>query len=150
MEKIDQGMAQRVWQRVQSAPPPAPDPAALAALISGELTDANTCLGLYRQLGGKGGTLLTLAREDQAHAGCLRGICSLAMGKIPETAALSPRSEQPQAALRKCYVNHLARIREYEARSADPSFGPAFQKLAQEERSHCTALLSLLGTLGNH
>lgn len=149
MEKIDPALAQRVWQRVQRTEPAftGPDAAALTMMTAEALTDADACQKLARTMGGKGGALLRLARQDRAQAECLKGICRLLTGKTPQI-HLPPQKPAPAAAtLQRCYTNHLRRLREFERCCADPELGPAFEKLAAEEQDHCRLLLELIGTL---
>lgn len=150
MEHIDPALAQRVWQRVQA--PHVPNAStlsspALSALAAGESADAAACLKLSRELGGQGGTLVKMAREDQSHAGCLRGICAMVSGKPTQIPDLPLEPGTSAAVLRRCYANHLARIRQYRRLAEDPDFGPVFEKLSAEEQGHCKQLLELLGRL---
>lgn len=148
MEKIDTALAQRVWQRVQDPKAATgPDPGVLTAIIGEALADADACQRLARSIGGKGGRLLELSREDRAQAGCLRGICVLMLGKNPEVHIPAPEPAPAAAMLRQCYAHHLHRVREFDRNSSDPDFGPAFQKLAAEERAHCKTLLELMGSI---
>ena len=147
MESFDQRKAQRVWDRVNGGRDQAPDTAALTALMSQELTDAAALLRLSKRLGGRGGDLLKLARGCRQHAGYIRGICSIIGGRPGSPAVPAPRKEPPQTALRKCYVNSLHRMREYETRSQDPDYGPVFRKMAATMGSHCATLLELIGKL---
>ena len=145
MDHFDDALAARVWQRVQASPAGGPDPGALGRLIAGELTDAAVYLNLARRMGGKSAVLQRLAREAQAHASCLQGICVLVSGQRAEVTAAPPASESTAAVLKKCYVNHLGRLREYESCMSYRDFAPAFEKLAAGERAHCATLLELIG-----
>lgn len=147
MEQFDPSLAERVWQRVQGHAVKGPDPTELTGLTIETLEDAAACLRLSKILGGHGGILLQLAREDRAQAGCLRGICAVLSGRTPEVSVPAPAQAPVQAVLRRCYVRHLHRVREYARRADDPDFGPAFEKLAADERTHCKLLLELLGRL---
>ena len=152
MDHFDQDLARRVWQRVQSPHPSAPETQhfsteALVNLIAGESADAAACLKLSRELGGQGGMLLKLSREDQSHAGCLRGICSLIAGNPPQIPSIPQEPGTTAAILRRCYTNHLRRLQQYRSLSDDTNFGPAFEKMAAEEQTHCKQLLELLGKL---
>lgn len=147
MESFDQRKAQRVWDRVNGGRDSGLDPAALTALMGQELTDAAACIRLAKRLGGRGGDLLKLARQCQHNAGSLRGICAIISGKAPASAVPVPSEEPAQATLRKCYVNLLRRMKEYESRSQDPDYGPVFKKMAATTGNHCATLLELIGKL---
>lgn len=145
MESFDQEKARRVWARVHSGPECAPDPDTLTALLSQELTDAAVLTRLAKQIGGRGGDLLRLARQCRQHAGYLRGICTMIRRDYSNPAVPAPTVTTAGGALRNCYVNSLHRIQEYENRSADPDYGPVFRKMADTTRNQCAALLELIG-----
>ena len=147
MESIDNEKAQRVWERVRGGGGAVMDTGALAALLSQELSDAAVFTQLARRLGGRGGTLLHLSRQCRQNAGCLRGICVILDGKPPVVAVPAPAEEQTVNALRRCYVNSLGRIHEYESRSRDPDYGLVFRKMSAAMEDQCTALLDLIGKL---
>ncbi len=147
MESYDQSKAQRVWDRVNGIRGNGPDPAALTALMSQELTDAAACIRLAKRIGGRGGDLLKLARQCQQNAGCLRGICAITNRSAPSIAVPTPGEEPAQAILRRCYVNSLHRMREYEALSADPDYGPVFRTMSHAMQRHCASLLELIGKI---
>jgi len=147
MESIDEKLAQRVWDRVNCGRDAGPDADRLTALMSQELTDAAALLRLSKRLGGRGGDLLKLARRCQQHAGYLRGICSIVRGNAPSVAVPVPAESPTRALLRKCYVNSLYRMREYEKMSSSPDYGPVFQNMADAMGSHCATLLELIGKI---
>lgn len=154
MEPLDRDLEARVWKRIHGTPPPhktgEPEPVpapALTALAAGAAADADTFLKLTRELGGQGGVLLRMARQDQSHAGCIKGICAMTAGKPVPIPSLPHPTGSPAATLRRCYANHLQRIREYYRLAEDSSFGPAFEKMAAEEQEHCKQILELMGKL---
>ena len=147
MENFDAAKATRVWQRVQASQPEAEG---LPALIAGELEDAATYIQLARRLGGKDGqTLRRLAEAEQAHAACLKGIYTLITGE-PIAPKIPPLRQEPaERTLRRCYGREMRCLAQYEARSADPEYGPVFANLAAREREHCMTVLELLGRMKN-
>lgn len=147
MESFDQQKAQRVWDRVNGIRSPGPDLNALTALMSQELTDAAALLRLAKRLGGRGGYLLKLARRCQQHAGYLRGVCAIVNRNTPSVAVPISGEEPAQAVLRRCYVNSLHRMREYEALSRHPDYGPVFQTMSAAMQHHCATLLELIGKI---
>ena len=160
METIDPKKAARVWARVQGelpreqtdatippeAPPPEQNLAAISAMIAGELADAAAYLQLSRSFTGKDAAALRqLGEEERAHAACLKGICFLIAGASPNT-PIPPVSPAPlEASLRRCYGREIKSLARYEARTADPTFGPVFSDLAAQERRHCRILLEIIG-----
>ena len=151
MENFDPAKATRVWQRVQGVQSPQQDTNGLPALISEELEDAATYIQLARRLGGKDGqTLRQLAAAEQSHAACLKGIYTLVTGE-PINPKIPPLRQEPaDRTLRRCYGREMRCLAQYEARSADPEYGPVFVHLAAQEREHCMAVLELIGKLGKN
>lgn len=148
METYDPELAARVWQRVHATAPEAPDCGDLLALIAGERTDAATYLYLSRGRQSREAAILRrLFEEEQAHAACLRGIYTLITGQKPVIRTAAPVQEPLDRALRRCYGREMRSLAEYEARSADPEYGPVFTRLAAQERDHCRTVLELIGNL---
>lgn len=147
MNDYDPEKAARVWQRVQGkAPAPEPPGQGLPALMAEVWRDAAAYLYLSRRFPGKDGVLLRrLAEENQSQAACLRGIHAMVTGARPVNHTPPPTQEPAETLLRRCYGRELRRFHEYEARSADPDFGPVFTRLAAQTREHCTRVLELLG-----
>ena len=150
MNTYDPQKAARVWQRVQGQSPseqPGPEKA-LQALIMEEWISAATYLQLSRQMSSREASLLQrLFREKQTHAACLKGIYTLITGQKPTVPATPAVQERPEVTLRHCYCREMRSLKEYEARSADPEYGPVFAKMAEQEREHCRAVLALIGGL---
>ena len=147
METFDPQNTQRIWQRVYDTGAPAMDPEALIPLISQEESDAACCTRLVKRLGGRGNTLLKLARQYRNNASTLRGIYSILSEKAPAVAFPPPRENAPHIALKKCYVNSLGRIHQYEELSGSPDYGQVFRALAANTREQCVLLLELIGRL---
>ena len=145
MESFDQEKARRVWDRVTGGCDRGPEPDALNALMCRELTDAAVLTRLHKQIGGRGGDLLRLAHQCRQRAGYLRGICAMMGQSRPCPAVPMPAMTTAGSALRKCYVNFHHRMREYEALSADPDYGPVFQNMVNTTRHQCAVLLELIG-----
>jgi rubrerythrin len=148
MNGYDPKLAARVWQRVQKAPETAPDTAQLMSLIAQEWTDAATYLSLSRRTHGRiSAQLHHLYEEEQAHIACLKGIYTLVTGTRPATRSVPPSNEPVELVLRRCYGREMQCLAQYEARSADPEYGPIFARLAAQEREHCRLVLEILGSL---
>lgn len=148
METYDPEKAARVWQRVRATAPAEPDSGNLLALIAGEWADAATYLYLSRGRQGKeAAALRRLFEEEQAHAACLKGIYTLTTGQKPVIRTPPPVQEPIEVTLRRCYGREMRSLAEYEARSADPEYGPVFARLAAQEREHCRIVLELIGSL---
>lgn len=152
MESYDAKKAARVWQRVQATQqpqqPPQPDMAGLPGLIAEEMQDAALYLQLSKRMGQKEAQILRrLAEEERSHAACLKGIYTLITGEqIAPRVAPSP-NDSSERILRRCYGREMRCLAQYEARTADPEYGPVFARLAAQEREHCMAVLELLGRL---
>lgn len=153
MRAYDPQMAARVWQRVQNnQQPTTAEPerkeAALQAMIMEEWISASTYLQLSRQLSGQEASVLQrLFREEQTHGACLKGIFTLITGEKPMVRTPPIGKEPPEMTLRKCYAREMRSLKEYEARTEDPEYGHVFERLAQQEREHCRAVLELIGGL---
>ena len=149
MTAYDPEKAARVWQRVQGkGPAPGPETPDLPALIAEEWNDAATYLMLSRRFQGRDSALLRrLSQEEQSHAACLRGIYMLSTGSRPVTHTPPPPQEPVETLLRRCYSREMRSLAEYEARAAEPAYGPVFARLAAQEREHCKSVLELLGRL---
>lgn len=148
MEHIDDARATRIWQRVQAAPNAATLADSLPALICQEWEIAGVFQQLARRLGGKEASALRrLAEAKLAQAACLKGIYALMTGEQfhPQLSPESLRSSLQ--ALRRCYGKQMRCLAQYEACSAEPEYGPAFNRLAAREQEHCAALLELIGRL---
>ena len=141
MESYDPNIQRRVWERVSGGS----ETDDLTPLMAQELTDAATLTRLAKVVGGRGGDLLRLARECRQRAGYLRGIRAMTQGSCPDPAVPTPPVNTPGAALRRCYVNFLCRLRFYELRSPDPEYGPVYQQMTDSLRSQCATLLDLIG-----
>lgn len=148
MEAYDPEKTARVWQRVRGEDAAAPSHQGLPALIAQEQTDASAYLLLSRRFQGKQSLVLRrMSEEAQAHAACLRGICTLVTGRHPDTKSAPLPQEGTEAILRRCYGRQMQRVAQYEARSADPEYGQVYARLAAQGWDRCRQILELLGSL---
>ena len=148
MDSIDPQMAERVWQRVRGTAPAGPDIQSLDVLIAQEWADSAVYRYLSRKFPGKTGTLLRqLARQEQEHLACLKGIYTLMLGTKPNIRTPPVPQAPPQQLLQRCYDRALQSLAQYEARAADPRFGQMFAHMARQEREHSRIVLELLGKL---
>lgn len=146
MEKIDPAKAAAVWQRVHNSTPQIPREQGLTALIQDALISSSLYEQLARQSSGdRSARLRQLARQEAAHAACLKGIFWMLTGKRPTVQIPKSAPEKPEAALRRCCGRTMRCIAQYEARSADPEFGAAFAALARQAREDYVQLLIVLG-----
>lgn len=144
MDNFDTEMAARVWQRVQDGRQEDAVSHSPTGLLHSTLTDAAVFAALSRKLHGK--LIQQLAHEERSQAARLRGICVYVDGSVPKIPTPSPGSEPTGVLVRRCYVNHIRRLAEYEQHSGDTDFGPVYKELAAQEQRHCAALMELLGT----
>ena len=151
MATYDPQQAARVWQRVQGEkenrePPYREDN--LQELIMNEWMAAATYLQLARKMGQKEAAVLqSLAREEQNHLSCLKGIHTLITGEKCAVRAPKIQLGTPEATLRRCYGEKMRNLKAYESRTSDPEYGHVFSRLAEQEREHCRLILALLGSL---
>ena len=151
MEQFDRQKAARVWQRVQESKPLQKQDRMenLQELIMNEELEAAAYRQLARQLQPKDGAVLQrLAREEQRHGACLRGMHRLVTEDRYEPHSPQLPKEPPERTLRRCYGQTLRSLRAYEEKCDDPEYGPVFTWLAAQEREHCAVLLELIGGLG--
>ena len=147
MENIDPAKAARVWQRVQGGS--SRDPEELMPLAAYEQSDAAMYLQLSRRFPGKEAAVLRqLYEQELSHAACLKGMYQLQTGnRLPVSVPQVTAGENINAALRRCYAREMQSLAAYEARANDPEYGQVFARLAQQERTHCQLLLTLIGNL---
>ncbi len=138
---------EQVWQRVQGQSP-APDYKWIPEMIGEEKADGAIYLHLSHHFGGKEGAMLRrMFEEEQSHVSCLRGIYRLITGERCQVHTVPFAPEDPAIALRRCYGREMRCLATYEARCADPEYGPVFVQIAQQEREHCKNILHLIGKL---
>lgn len=144
MNYYDPEKAAQVWQRVQGGS----DTVAvgLQGLLMQAVANERTYTALSRQLPAGGQILQKMARQEQKHIACLKGICALVRGAAPQIPLSTPQTDTVEASLRKCYRNALQSLASYESRCSDPEYGPVFSQLALEKRNQCMQILSLLGS----
>ena len=150
MNTYDPKKAQRVWERVQGTQEPEPKPVQmnLQAMIINEWVTAATYLTLARQVPPREMCILQrLAREDQGHGACLKGIYTMITDQEPVIKAPPITAGSVNLTLRKCYAALIKTLQEYERWSQDAEYGPVFQRLADQEREHCRLVLELIGRL---
>ena len=150
MNTYDPKKAQRVWERVQGTQEPEPKPVQmnLQAMIMNEWVTSATYLALARQVPPREMCILQrLAREDQGHGACLKGIYTMITDQEPVIKAPPITAGSVNLTLRKCYAALIKTLQEYERWSRDAEYGPVFQRLADQEREHCRLVLELIGRL---
>ncbi len=142
MGELDESMEKRVWERVRGeAQPPS-----LQVLAAAEKASAAVYLRLARLAQGPEKALLRqLFERERRHGQLLGGIHLLTTDKALSVRTAAPAADSMGVALRKCYAAALKAVAEYERRSQDREYGPAFTHLAAQEREHCAMLLELLG-----
>ena len=149
MNTYDPQKAARVWQRVQGEKENRESPHRednLQELIMNEWVAAATYLQLARKMGQKEAAVLqNLAREEQNHLSCLKGIHTLITGEKCAVKAPKIQLGTPETTLRRCYGEKMRNLKAYEARTSDPEYGHVFTRLAEQEREHCRILLELIG-----
>ncbi len=142
MGELENGMEQRVWERVRGqhqAP-------SLQVLAAAEKDNAAVYLRLARMAQGPEKALLRqLFERERRHGQTLGGIHLLTEDRPLSVRTAAPAADSMQVALHKCYAATLKAAAEYTRRCQDPEYGPAFAHLARQEQEHCAMLLELLG-----
>ncbi len=141
MERIDEELQARVWQRVCSREAEALPPELPCRMLS----LAGDLAACYRALAAKrGGQFRSLHRQLQETRARLRTLQQFAGCREPETRRMPPKGDA-QALLERCC--HLERrlAEELEGRRSDPEWGPVFALMAQQARQRCLRVLALRG-----
>ena len=142
MEKIDEKLEKRVWQRVcgnQNSPN-------IPGLSAAEQDLSAVYFALSRMAQGNQKNLLRqLYQKERSHSRCLWGISRLQDGPKGRKEAPLPVIDRPETALRKCYALTLKAMQAYSQLESAPEYGHIFQALYREEVENCRLLLELLG-----
>ena len=152
MNTYDPRKAERVWARVQGTQVPehGAQEMNLQGMIMNEWVASSTYLALARQVPPREGCILQrLAREEQCHGACLKGIYTMITDQEPVIKASPMTGGSVEGVLKKCYGAEMQTLKEYERWATDPEYGPVFSKLAEQEREHCRLVLELIGRVGN-
>ena len=88
-----------------------------------------------------------MARESRAQGACLGGICAMVTGEPPKQTVPPPDTGTLPVRLKKSYVRALGLLTACQAHSADPEYGPVFQRLATRQQDHCRKILEIIGSL---
>lgn len=141
--------AGRVWDRVRNTAVPAGDAPSILNLIAEEQLDAATYQRLAGRLPGNlAGIARQLARQEQAHATCLKGVYTLITGQKPLLPPPAVTDDGPEIVLRRCYGREMRCLSQYEAKMGDPQYGHIFRNFVRQEQEHCHRILEILGALG--
>lgn len=142
MEKFDEQLENRVWQRVHGQG----QVRSLQSLAVSERGNAAAYLRLIRMTQGVQKDLLRrLYERERQHEQCLCGMSRMMEGKNLSVRTLPPPADDLVTALRKCYAASLQAAAEYDRHSPDGEYGCVFQWLAREERGNCAIILEILG-----
>ena len=148
MKQYDPKTAARVWDRVQNAAVPAGDAQLILNLIGEEMLDAATYAQLTQRLPPNlAGAVKELARQEQAHVSCLKGIYTMITGEKPKVLPPNVANDPPDIVLRRCYGREMRALAQFEARQQDAQYGHVFRGLVRQEQEHCHRLLEILGAL---
>ncbi len=144
MEKFDEQLENRVWQRIHGDVPGT----SLQTLMAAERSSAAVFLRLARlSQGEQKAALRQLFETEQRHARILNGMHVALSGKALSVRTAPPAADPPMTALRKCYAAALRTAAEYERRGTDPDHGCVFREMARQEREQCRRILEILGDL---
>lgn len=152
MDKFDEKLEQRVWQRVRSGGPaqePLCPAVPLQALALAEQSSAAVYLMLSRMAQGPEKAMLRqLFERERQHSRVLCGISILQDGRPLSVRPVPPDSERAETALRKCYSRALQTMSHYAARENDPHYGIIFRQLLHQEQEQCRMIAEILGMSG--
>lgn len=133
----------KIWRKIRGETPPVID--GLAGLAAGTLSRAAFYAALGRKIQGSGRSILMQLHEETQHcARCLKGVYRMSTGRAMQVATVPPSTEKTDAALRKCYGQTLKALAAFDARAHDPEYGPVFDSLAAQMRTHCCKLAELM------
>lgn len=157
MEHWKPEQVRRIWQRVQNhdGKPPIMQPFSadntgnvckgIWEIYSGEMRDSALLLRIAQAYFGQNRMLLRrIAAEDRSHGAYLKKICTMKEQKAAASVIHPIEKGQPAVLLQRCYGRKMQRLSQYESRISDPKLGHIFQKLAQQEQTHCRILRSIL------
>ena len=148
MKPYDPNTAAKVWDRVRSTPAATADAQAVLELIAQEMLDAATYSRLAQRLPPPQAAIARqIARQEQSHISCLKGVYTLITGQKPMVPKPAVTDDPPDILLRRCYGREMRCLSQYEARQTDPQYGHIFRTLAHQEQEHCHRILEILGTL---
>lgn len=148
MKPYDPNTAAKVWDRVRSTPAATADAQAVLELIAQEMLDAATYSRLAQRLPPPQAAIARqIARQEQSHISCLKGVYTLITGQKPMVPKPAVTDDPPDILLRRCYGREMRCLSQYEARQTDPQYGHIFRTLARQEQEHCHRILEILGTL---
>lgn len=143
MEKFDEQLEKRVWQRIHGEG----QVRSLQSLAVSERGNAAAYLRLTRMTQGAQKNLLRrLYERERQHEQCLSGMSRMMEGKNLSVRTLPPAADDLTTALRKCYTASLQAAAEYDRRSPDGEYGCVFRRLAREEKENCAMILEILGS----
>ncbi len=148
MKPYDPNTAAKVWDRVRSTPAATADAQAVLELIAQEMLDAATYSRLAQRLPPPQAAIARqIARQEQSHISCLKGVYTLITGQKPMVPKPAVADDPSEILLRRCYGREMRCLSQYEARQTDPQYGHIFRTLARQEQEHCHRILEILGAL---
>ena len=148
MEKLDQDLQKRVWQRVQgkNTMPPLGKVNCKSWMLTAQ-ENASTYQSLSQRLSGREGEQMKrLHQESMKCIACMKGICRL-RGENFKLGPL-PQERAPQRKLLEgCYRRERQLWEEFERHGSDADHGIVFGRLAQQAQEHCVTIMEILGKL---
>lgn len=142
MQQIDRELEQRVWERVNGGG----QERSLQALAAAEKSAGALYLMLARLMQGRAKEQLRqLYHRTQTHGRYLGGMNMLLEGQPLSVHTAPPEPGRTAVLLSRCYTGALRAAEEYEKRGKDRTFGPIFERMAQNHRDSCATILELMG-----
>lgn len=130
----------RIWQRVRgTGDQEGPD---RVQRLREVLAAQGELLGVYRQLGRRGGRCRQLCEQKQCQIDCLRGLLRVLTGQC----VAPPKAPCGPVDLLRCHQRELQFLQELAELRREPDLGPVFETLHDRQRVQCRVLLEVLGT----
>ena len=148
MEKLDQDLQKRVWQRVQgkNSMPPLGKVNCKSWMLAAQENAAVYHRFAQSAQGREAEQLKRMYQECQKCIACLKGICRL-RGERVEVRPL-PREKEPRRnQLELCYSRERKLWEELDQYTCDSDHGLVYGRLARQAQEHCVTILEILGRI---
>ena len=146
MEKYDNQLAQRVWQRVRGEVTGAQG--SVKGFLLAEAETLAVCRQLSRLYPAQKRLWQQLAGDVRRNMAILRGVLYLTEGHRGEEILLNPRQEQPEALLRLSCAQCMKLEGQYRSCADDPEYGCIYERLADAKGAQLATVLEIIGNMG--
>lgn len=133
---MEERLESRVWQRVRGDADPAQE-------LRQCLQKQGELLGMYRNLGRRGGKGRQLYEQKMNQVACLRGLLRVMTGQC----VAPPKSPEMAADLLRCHREELIFLGQLRRWSREGELAALFDALADRQKCQCRLVLEILGTM---